>query len=189
MTKLTTEPRDIFVRAVDLEALGISISYVMTDDPARLAECKRNAQTIADALSTAAPAFEAKHISLTQKDAKLLLTLEIDAVEGAPAYLVTPINPAAVRSSVSENGALYTMDQMRGYALAFHESRASAPQAALSDDQRATLLRLAMILEAGQAENGIDNARAAHYAEALQALLTQAPTERMSEAAREGGEA
>ena len=111
MTKLTTEPRDIFVRAVDLEALGISISYVMTDDPARLAECKRNAQTIADALSTTAPAFEAKHISLTQKDAKLLLTLELDAVESAPVYLATPINPAAVRSSVFTAGNGSPADQ------------------------------------------------------------------------------
>jgi hypothetical protein len=42
--------RDVFVRAIDLEALGISIVYTMTDDPDRLAECKRNADAIAAAM-------------------------------------------------------------------------------------------------------------------------------------------
>lgn len=42
----------------------------------------------------------------------------------------------------------------------------------LTDEQIATLTRLAMILEAGQAENGIDLARQATYAEALRALLS-----------------
>lgn len=41
----------------------------------------------------------------------------------------------------------------------------------MTDDQVATLSRLAMILEAGQAENGIDRARQATYAEALKAAL------------------
>ncbi|MBB3256908.1 hypothetical protein [Paraburkholderia sp. WP4_3_2] len=44
--------RDVLVRAIDLEALGISIAYTMTDDPARLAECKRNAEKIAAALAS-----------------------------------------------------------------------------------------------------------------------------------------
>jgi hypothetical protein len=42
----------------------------------------------------------------------------------------------------------------------------------VTNDQIATLTRLAMILEAGQAENGIDLARQATYAEALRALLS-----------------
>jgi predicted Zn-ribbon and HTH transcriptional regulator len=44
----------------------------------------------------------------------------------------------------------------------------------LTDEQRDTLNRLAMILEAGQAENGIDHARAQTYADALRALLQSA---------------
>jgi len=43
------------------------------------------------------PTFEAKHISLKQKGAKLILKLELDGVEGAPRYTVTPINPSVVR--------------------------------------------------------------------------------------------
>jgi hypothetical protein len=44
-----------------------------------------------------------------------------------------------------------------------------------AENQIATLTRLAMILEAGQAENGIDLARQATYAEALRALLARQP--------------
>ncbi|HIC7214890.1 hypothetical protein [Burkholderia stabilis] len=43
------------------------------------------------------PTFEAKHVSLKQKGAKLILTLELDGVESAPRYTVTPINPSVVR--------------------------------------------------------------------------------------------
>lgn len=43
------------------------------------------------------PTFEAKHISLKQKGAKLILTLELDGVESAPRYMVMPINPSVVR--------------------------------------------------------------------------------------------
>lgn len=52
--------------------------------------------------------------------------------------------------------------------------RASGPKTPATQGQLDTLNRLVMILEAGQAENGIDNARAAHYADALRALLAGA---------------
>jgi hypothetical protein len=45
-----------------------------------------------------APTFDAKHVSLKQKGDKIILTLELDGLEGAPRYRVTPINPAVVRS-------------------------------------------------------------------------------------------
>ena len=41
----------------------------------------------------------------------------------------------------------------------------------MNEDQMATLTRLAMVLEAGKAENGIDCARQVAYAVALRALL------------------
>lgn len=44
------------------------------------------------------PTFEAKHISLKQNGSKLILTLELDGVESAPRYAVTPINPCVVRA-------------------------------------------------------------------------------------------
>ncbi|MFX1675166.1 hypothetical protein PWR63_23450 [Paraburkholderia sp. A2WS-5] len=47
-------------------------------------------------------AFEGKHVSLKQKGSKLLLTLELDAIEGAPAYAITPINPAVVRATAPQ---------------------------------------------------------------------------------------
>jgi hypothetical protein len=46
------------------------------------------------------PVFAAKHVSLKQgADGKLLLTLELDALESAPNYKVLPVNPAAVRAA------------------------------------------------------------------------------------------
>ncbi|WP_186113895.1 Lar family restriction alleviation protein [Burkholderia gladioli] len=48
----------------------------------------------------AIPAYPAKHISLKmRRDRKIVLTLELDAVEGAPAYLLTPVNPCVVRAA------------------------------------------------------------------------------------------
>jgi hypothetical protein len=41
------ELRQIDVRAIDLEALGVQIAYVMTDSPARKDACLRNARLIA----------------------------------------------------------------------------------------------------------------------------------------------
>ncbi len=43
------------------------------------------------------PTFVAKHVSLKQKGGKIELTLEVDGIEGAPRYALTPINPAVVR--------------------------------------------------------------------------------------------
>lgn len=43
------EYRQIDVRAIDLEALGVQIAYVMTDSPARKEVCRRNASLIATA--------------------------------------------------------------------------------------------------------------------------------------------
>lgn len=53
-------------------------------------------------MSDAAPTFEGKHVSLKQHGAKLVLTLELDAIEGAPRYTVTPLNPAAVRNAAHD---------------------------------------------------------------------------------------
>ncbi|WP_175958441.1 hypothetical protein [Burkholderia sp. BCC0405] len=53
------QTHDVIVRAIDLEALGISIAYTMTDDPKRLAECKRNAQLIAAAFDSSVEQHEA----------------------------------------------------------------------------------------------------------------------------------
>jgi hypothetical protein len=50
-----------------------------------------------------------------------------------------------------------------------------AKESDMTENQIATLTRLSMILEAGQAENGIDLARQATYAEALRALLARQP--------------
>lgn len=46
-----------------------------------------------------APSFNARHVSLSQPGAKIILTLELDAIEGAPQYIVTPVNPAVVRQA------------------------------------------------------------------------------------------
>lgn len=53
-----------------------------------------------DHTPASAPSFEAKHLSLKQKGGKIILTLELDGVEGAPRYFVTPINPAVVRGQI-----------------------------------------------------------------------------------------
>lgn len=43
--------QQIEVRAVDLERLGISFAFVITDSPARIDALKKNAQRIADAFA------------------------------------------------------------------------------------------------------------------------------------------
>jgi hypothetical protein len=45
------------------------------------------------------PSFDAKHVRLRGIGAKILLTLELDAVEPAPRYTVTPVNPSVVRAA------------------------------------------------------------------------------------------
>jgi hypothetical protein len=50
-----------------------------------------------------APSFEAKHVNCVTKGASIFLTLQLDALEGAPRYLVTPVNPAVVRASDAPN--------------------------------------------------------------------------------------
>lgn len=44
-----TDPKTIYVRAIDLEMLGIQITHWTGDNPEIRAECKRNAETIRDA--------------------------------------------------------------------------------------------------------------------------------------------
>jgi hypothetical protein len=49
---------------------------------------------------TDAPQFDAKHVSLKERpDGKLVLTLLLDGVEGAPRYKVMPVNPGVVRTA------------------------------------------------------------------------------------------
>ncbi|MGG2041165.1 Lar family restriction alleviation protein [Burkholderia gladioli] len=80
----------------------------------------------------AIPAYPAKHISLkTRRDRKIVLTLELDAVEGAPAYLLTPVNPCVVRSApaISESeDALLTAARRAIPALAHAAERNPAYQ-------------------------------------------------------------
>ncbi|MCA8251812.1 hypothetical protein LGM89_00915 [Burkholderia sp. AU31624] len=73
---------------------------------------RRNARALLAAQQPEPPTFEAKHISLKQKGAKLILTLELDGVEGAPRYTVTPINPSVVRPQ-PEPRAEVTDDDVR----------------------------------------------------------------------------
>lgn len=49
--------------------------------------------------ASSVPSFEAKHVSTKMKGETIVLTLELKGLEGAPQYLVTPINPAAVRAA------------------------------------------------------------------------------------------
>lgn len=49
-----------------------------------------------------APSFNARHVSLSQPGTKIILTLELDAIEGAPQYIVTPVNPAVVRQAAPQ---------------------------------------------------------------------------------------
>ncbi|WP_186239465.1 hypothetical protein [Burkholderia gladioli] len=75
----------------------------------------------------AIPAYPAKHISLKmRRDRKIVLTLELDAVEGAPAYLLTPVNPCVVRAvpAISESeDALLTAARRAIPALAHAAER------------------------------------------------------------------
>jgi hypothetical protein len=57
-----------------------------------------------------APTFEAKHVSLKQKGEKIILTLELDGVEGAPRYAITPINPGVVRADADTAGAWQSIE-------------------------------------------------------------------------------
>jgi hypothetical protein len=56
-------------------------------------------KAVLEARAGEAPSFSAKHVSLKQRrDGKLHLTLELNEVEGAPHYTVSPVNPAVVRT-------------------------------------------------------------------------------------------
>lgn len=71
---------------------GKPCAWCMTWNRARAA--------LAASPAPAIPAYPAKHISLkTRRDRKIVLTLELDAVEGAAAYLLTPVNPGVVRAA------------------------------------------------------------------------------------------
>ncbi|WP_046427849.1 hypothetical protein [Burkholderia vietnamiensis] len=89
---LTTAYRDGALSAHHVSELELAIAnqrYELLDSGANLAALP--------------PTFEGKHVSLKQKGAKLFLTLELDGVEGAPSYLVTPVNPAVVRAEMKDS--------------------------------------------------------------------------------------
>lgn len=51
-------------------------------------------------IDNGAPQFDAKHISLkTRSDGKIVLTLLLDGVEGAPNFKVIPVNPSVIRAA------------------------------------------------------------------------------------------
>lgn len=53
-------------------------------------------------IAVATPVFHAKHLGLhTRRSGKLLLQLGLDAVEGAPEYLVMPVNPGVIRPAAT----------------------------------------------------------------------------------------
>ncbi|WCM21434.1 hypothetical protein NDK50_08280 [Paraburkholderia bryophila] len=56
-----------------------------------------------DRRDAVAPTFKARNLRCRGIGTKILLTLELDALEPAPHYLVTPINPAVVRSHPTQN--------------------------------------------------------------------------------------
>lgn len=89
-------------------------------------------------------------------------------VESVAGWKLVPIEPT---QEMRKGGLAHT----GAVSATYRDMIAAAPPPAstnrLTDDQRATLNRLAMILEAGQAENGIDHARAQTYAEALRAII------------------
>lgn len=89
-------------------------------------EARLRAQFVASP-APAIPAYPAKHISLKmRRDRKIVLTLELDAVEGAPAYLLTPVNPCVVRAvpAISESeDALLTAARRAIPALAHAAER------------------------------------------------------------------
>ena len=74
-----------------------------------------------------------------------------------------------------ERAALYTMDQMRDYALAFHEVRAAALQAGLTDEQIESLWYCHM---GHSISSGRMVAKAISFA---RALLTQAGLDKPKE--------
>lgn len=89
---LTTAYRDGALSAHHVSELELAIAnqrYELLDSGANLAALP--------------PTFKGKHVSLKQKGAKLFLTLELDGVEGAPSYLVTPVNPAVVRAKTTDS--------------------------------------------------------------------------------------
>ncbi|MCA7900709.1 hypothetical protein LGM39_15120 [Burkholderia cepacia] len=83
------------------------------------------------------PTFEAKHVSLKQKGAKLILTLELDGVESALRYTVTPINPSVVRPKPEPRAEVTDDDAHLWRYIAQHAVDASAE---VTDDDLTALL-------------------------------------------------
>jgi hypothetical protein len=85
--------RDTDAIAIELWKAADSCGFEQFREAVRAALSARASDAAAGA-----PTFDAKHVSLKQKGDKIILTLELDGLEGAPRYRVTPINPAVVRS-------------------------------------------------------------------------------------------
>jgi len=63
-------------------------------------------------VSPSVPTYAADHVRLQQgANGKLLLTLELEALESAPTYQVQPVNPAAVRSTDETAGAPAALEE------------------------------------------------------------------------------
>lgn len=54
-----------------------------------------------------APTFRARHVSCKTKNGKIVLTLELDALESARSYTIRPVNPAAVRFEPSATSDIF----------------------------------------------------------------------------------
>lgn len=74
-----------------------------------VAQVRKEGIKAAPAVPQSVPSFNARQISLKQRGAKIVLTLELDAIEGAPQYIVTPINPSVVRPAAPSNIASDTL--------------------------------------------------------------------------------
>ncbi|CAE6900830.1 hypothetical protein [Paraburkholderia domus] len=77
------------------------IAYALPEGIHELYAAPQPAQT--ERALTDAPEFDAKHVSLNERaDGKLVLTLLLDGVEGAPRYKVRPVNNSVVRATATQ---------------------------------------------------------------------------------------
>ncbi|MFM0432310.1 hypothetical protein PQQ75_25090 [Paraburkholderia aspalathi] len=103
---LSAQPAQTMESEAEHSAIYISKRLTGSDKDASFVQAHIN-QAVSEAMELAAqpaqterpPSFDAKHVRLRGIGAKMLLTLELDAVEPAPRYTVTPVNPSVVRAA------------------------------------------------------------------------------------------
>src|ERR1700688_5047480 len=62
------------------------------------------------------PTFRARHLSCKTKLGKIVLTVELDALESARSYTIRPVNPAVVRQQTAIRAQAPVAQQLR-YAM------------------------------------------------------------------------